>query len=238
MFSFSFDVSAMGTKKKINYVFASNLPKDKVETPVQEEEVQNEPMVEEPVDTSEPEPEAPVDMSPIKEEEDPPTRIKYPTLEYPIGTPENGIFLCIILSLITLFSLGFLIWHEHTWRKQEESEVDVQVDDTYDTLTSIVRNYVATIEDTNKADLCKQLRDVYLTASKSDKDLESDLETIKTESRKILGFDERRARTNEHEWQKLFGSTGVIDSWLSYSGVKLSNDNKKEVFKAISEGLK
>ena len=140
--------------------------------------------------------------------------------------------------MITLFSLGFLIWHEHTWRKQEESEVDVQVEDTYDTLTNIVRNYVSTIDDSNKVELCKQIREVYLTASDSDKDLDSDLETIKSETRRILGFDERRARTNEHEWQKLFGSTGVIDSWLSYSGIKLSNDNKKAFFKAVAEGLK
>lgn len=226
----------MGTKKKtsLKYVFANNLPKDKV---VPEEVVQPETPVDDVV-VPDPDPEPEIEIDETPPVADVPVKIDYPTLTYPIGTPENGILLCIILSLITLFSLGFLIWHEHTWRKQEESEVDVQVEDTYDTLTNIVRNYVSTIDDSNKVELCKQIREVYLTASDSDKDLDSDLETIKSETRRILGFDERRARTNEHEWQKLFGSTGVIDSWLSYSGIKLSNDNKKAFFKAVAEGLK
>ena len=75
----------MGTKKKtsLKYVFANNLPKDKV---VPEEVVQPETPVDDVV-VPDPDPEPEIEIDETPPVADVPVKIDYPTLTYPIGTP-------------------------------------------------------------------------------------------------------------------------------------------------------
>lgn len=228
----------MGKKKKtsINYVFANNLP-EKVEEPVQEETAPEETPVEETKEEPKPPVIAPVIVAPSND----PTKVNYPPLTYPAGTPDTGILLCIILSLITLVSLGFLIWHERSWRQEEEQNTDVQVDDTYSTLTTVVKNYVATIRDPKKAEYCVQLKAIYYDASRASNDISQIEAIILAKSRNVLSFDDRNKPEEEvayeYEWQRLFGSTGVINNYLSMANIVVTKDNQKDVFTAIAKGL-
>ena len=204
--------------------------------------VVEEPVVEEPQEVSNTVPEeeeVPVEEPEIESE---PKEVK-PQLDYVIYTPpkgakENGAVLSVVLSILILIVLSFLVYYEHSWRLQEqEDNAEVQVDNEFDVLRVIVKNYVQTISDSNKDQLCKQLYSVYMSAAESKQDVETTLKVVKEKSREILGFDEKTARTNEAEWQKLFGSTGIIDNWLITANVEITDSNKKEVFTAIAKGL-
>ncbi len=196
--------------------------------------------VEEPVITPVDEP---VEEEIIVEEEPVPesnsstnTVIKYDEYKVPRGAKENGIILTIILSILILLSLGFLIYYEHSWRLQEQQE-ETLVDSSFEALTNVVKNYVATIEETNKEDLCRQLYEVYISASESTEDIEFIVLTIREMSQEILGFNDKVAKTKEHEWYKLFGVHGVIDMWLTDSGIVVDKKNQRDVFTAIAKGI-
>lgn len=205
------------------------------ETPIQEPEVNNveqEESFDEPVDES-------IEETPEQGEKIT-TTVDYKVLNVPLGSKkENGVILAVVLSTLLIVTLlGFLTYYEYSWRLHEEEQENALVESDYEGLRKVVKNYVATIEEDDKAELLKELRDVYIAASKSTEDIDSILDTIRTQSQEILGFNDRRPRTKEYEWYKLFGVHGVIDTWMTEAGEDFTKKNQKKVFTAIAEGLK
>lgn len=151
---------------------------------------------------------------------------------------DNWLVYSNILLMILVIALSFVVYYERSMRLSDfEDDAEVQVDNEFDALTAVVKDYVQTISDSNKEQLCKQLYSVYIDAAESTQDVEATLKTIREKSREILGFDERVSRTNEAEWQKLFGSTGVIDNWLITANIEITEANKRDIFTAIAKGL-
>lgn len=238
-------INNMSKKSKINIVLAQNIPGEEqvstgsdsgegavveATTPVEDVSEESE-TVDEEEEVSE---EVPSETS---SSEKPAEEIKYKPIEEPLGTvQENGIRLCIILLVLILLALGFLIYHERTWRQDENADTTVVL--KYDTLRAIVKNYVSTISDPRKAEYCSDLRAAYIEAANSRENIDVIIEKLQTKSQVILGFNERRQRSNEHEWQKLIGAGGIIDAWLAEAGIILLPETKHDVFMAIAEGLR
>lgn len=211
-----------------------------VETPVEEAPVAEPTAVEEPVAAPEEYSYAePVPHNDNHKDSDGAPQVEYDDYKEPLGSKkENGIILTIILSSLLIVSLlGFLIYYEHSWRLHEEQE-NVLVDSRYEELSIIVKNYVSTIDDPNKGELCQKLESVYREAAKSTDDIDTVLKKVQEQSQDILGFNERVARTKEYEWYKLLGVHGVIDNWVTESGLGFTKQNQKELFTAIAEGFK
>ena len=210
-----------------------------VEEPVQESEPEvDEPEVDEPEEVVVPEEEeAPKEEGPVVANQ----KVKYKPYEEKLGTvKENGILLCIVLLVLILLSLGFLIYHEHTWR-QEEEQSNVLVEPEFNGLRDVIRNYVKDMEDPDKAEYCRQVREVYLAAANS---TNPDIDQIQDQiydklHNEIFEFEAPRKKTKyEYEWQKLFDQTGVINTWLTATKTDITIKNKKAIFTAIAEGLK
>jgi len=168
---------------------------------------------------------------------DEPPQLDYNQFMVPLGSKDNGITLCIVLSTIIALALGFLIYHEYVWRIHEE-ESQVHVDSEFSTLTVVIKTYVSSIKDERKAEYCQKLYPVYIQASKSKEPLEQTIKQVIKQSREILGFDAVESQSNEFEWHKLFGVDGVIDTWMVDNGIKITDSNRKEFFKAVAQGLK
>ena len=229
-------------KKTVGYTFANNIPDTKVE-PIPDSEPAP---IQEPEEVATPEPvEAPVEHQPLikivpPESSDKPKTTVDDDVYRPTG-PDTGITLCAILLGLILAGLIFLIWHETSWKSQEDQQDQViNVDTEYSQLQIVVSNYVKNMKDPNKMSYLSQIRQVYLeAANSSNPDINQILDTIHDKTHDILGFEAPRRLTKyEWEYQKLFDQTGVINTWMIGANVVVTTKNKKQIFTAIAEGLK
>lgn len=221
-------------------MFPANIP-NKIEKPVPEQVIEPEPSVEpvtEPEIIPERKPEFKPAPEPVSEDKPPKTQVDIDVYK-PTG-PDTGITLCAILLSLILVGLVFLIWHETTWKQQEEQNGSVNVEPEYDGLRIVVSNYVKDMKDPNKYEYLQEIRQVYIDAANSkETDINQLIDGIYDKTHDILGFEKPRRKTKyEWEYQKLFDNTGVINAWLMSANVIITPQNKKAIFMAVAEGLK
>lgn len=155
---------------------------------------------------------------------------------------KNILFAIIFVLLLIIALLGYNLYCARCANNlDQQEETEVVIDSKYEELQNVVKDYLAKMKDPNKTELASQISSVYVEASTAKGDINNIETDIRKKSQDILGFNEPgySSKTDyEYEWQELFGSSGVINSWLEKSNFIITKDNQKDVFMAIARGLK
>lgn len=118
------------------------------------------------------------------------------------------------------------------------SSTSIAASSDFKDLTEQVKAYVNGMTVKDKNSYLDALYSIYSNACKSNENWEAIHADIKVETRRILGFDDPVAQTEEYVWQGLFGSQGIIDTYIVDNDVALSNASYKKLLTAIAAGLK
>ena len=117
------------------------------------------------------------------------------------------------------------------------STISVTPDVDYSQLGKAVSEYLDTHEIAGKAKLISKLKNLFMGAANKKQGWEEKHTEVYNGVRDILGFDQPKATTDEHLWQALLGKSGVIDDWVTESGIELTNESYNQILIAVADGF-
>lgn len=118
------------------------------------------------------------------------------------------------------------------------SSTNVDASSDFTDLTALIKAYINDMSVQNKDSYLNALCSIYTSACNSNENWEAIHEKVRVDTRRVLGFDDPVEKTEEYVWQGLFGTQGIIDTYIVDNDVALSDVSYKKLLAAIAAGLK